>query len=76
MPPFVPTDAQRHLVAMCSGFKMPWDEIRLLVINERTKLPISKETLQKHFVDELQNGKAQLKRLIQSKVLQHLASGS
>jgi hypothetical protein len=76
MPAFVPTQGQRYLVERCTGMRMPWDEIRLLVINERTKKPISKETLQKAFRDELAVGKSKLKDAIYSAYAKQLESGN
>jgi hypothetical protein len=43
---------------------MNWDQLRLLVINPKTGKAISKETLQKAFPDELENGLAALKSKI------------
>jgi hypothetical protein len=63
-PPFVPTDEQRNFVEAMSGIKMTWDEIRQLVVNPQTGLPINKTTLGKAFKRELAVGKAQHKSLI------------
>ena len=41
-----------------AGFGLPQDQICQLVISERTKEPISKETLEKHFRAELDRGAA------------------
>jgi hypothetical protein len=59
--PFQPTDEQRRIIGLCSGFGMNWDQLRLLVINPDTGKPISKETLQTSFPEELENGLAHLK---------------
>lgn len=64
MVPFAPTAEQRGFVAAMVGVKMTWDEICLLVVNPRTGRPISKETLQRHFMQELADGKAKLKALV------------
>src|SRR5215813_10196840 len=55
-PAFVPTDAQRQLVAKLIAMRMQWDEIRLLIINPRTGDPITKSTLNRHFKRELAVG--------------------
>lgn len=43
---------------------MSSNEMRLLIINPRTGNPISKDTLQKAFADELASGKAGSKLLV------------
>lgn len=51
-----PTQEQRDLVKAMAGYKIAEDEICLLVINPKSKRPISPMTLRKHFRDELDTG--------------------
>ena len=74
-PPFVPTDEQRHIVAVLSGLRVNWDEIRKLILNPRTGLPIPKTTLSRHFRRELDVGAVALKQLIASKYFAALDAG-
>lgn len=53
---FHPTSEQRNLVKAMTGYKIPMDEICMLVINPKSKRPVSTTTLQKHFRDELDTG--------------------
>jgi hypothetical protein len=57
MPKFVPTDEQRDIVRRAAGFGLPQEYICELVVSERTKKPVSLETLGKHFRTELDHGK-------------------
>ena len=75
MPEFEPDAQQKRFVAAMAGMRMSWDEIRLVVINPRTGRPISKETLQRAFADELEAGKAQLKARIVTKYYAKLDDG-
>ncbi|CAB4223252.1 hypothetical protein UFOVP1670_8 [uncultured Caudovirales phage] len=58
--PFVATDQQRNLVKTLAGYRIAQDQMALLVINPRTKAPISETTLKKIFHAELQTGYATL----------------
>src|SRR5262249_29489788 len=73
-PPFTPTDEQRRVVALCSGFLMGHHELRLLVINPHTKKAIDAETLEASFPDELANGRAFLKNHIATRYIQLLSN--
>lgn len=75
MPVFVPTAADRQLVLDNAGLRMTWEELALNIINPRTGKPISKNTLQEHFPDELAAGKARLKNKINTKYLEALDKG-
>jgi len=75
MPEFEPDGQQKRFVAAMAGMRMSWDEIRLVVINPRTGRPISKETLQRAFAQELEVGKAKLKALIIAKYHAKLDDG-
>ena len=59
-PPFEPTKAQRAMVMLAAGNGLAWDTIRQVIISPRTGKPISKETLQSAFFDELAKGKAEM----------------
>lgn len=58
LPPFTPTEAQRELVAILAGNGIPHEIIARCVTNPDTTLPIGKRTLDKHFADELKDGRA------------------
>jgi hypothetical protein len=75
MPPFKPTAQQRAFVASMAGFRMTWDEIAAVIIDERRNKPISRITLARHFKDELAQGKPRLKTLIQTRYLERLNAG-
>jgi hypothetical protein len=47
-----------------AGYRMPQDEMALLIINPQTKRPISETTLKHHFADELAQGYASLRMRI------------
>jgi hypothetical protein len=74
MPPFEASDEQRRVVALCSGFLMSRDELRLLVINPRTKRAITMEVLESAFAVELENGRAFLKNHIATRYIQLLSN--
>lgn len=61
---FKPTPEQREVVRVCAGYRMPLEEIALVVINPTTKKPISKVTLLKHFREEIDRGFATIKMRI------------
>jgi hypothetical protein len=75
MPAFVPTDNQRRFVAAMAGIRMKWDEIQLLIVNERTKRPIGRATLAKAFKHELAAGAAKLDSVITTRFYDALARG-
>jgi hypothetical protein len=54
---FAPTQEQRNLVVLAQACSMPEAMIVDLIINPKTKRPISKETLQRCFRNELENGR-------------------
>jgi hypothetical protein len=63
LPPFNPSEDQRHVVASLAGL-MSWEDLCKLVIHPRTKKPISRDTLARTFRDELDVGKSRLKRIV------------
>ena len=54
--PFEPSDPQRHVVALMSGFRRPASEIVKLIINPATKKPIHIRVFERVFKDELASG--------------------
>jgi hypothetical protein len=61
---FRPSDQDRRCVQLLAGFAIPLDRICWAVINKRTRRPISKETLQKYFENELKLGRAEVDQLL------------
>jgi hypothetical protein len=57
-PSIVPTDQQRHIVALLAAFERPQAEIASLIVSEKTKKPISVDVLRRAFADELASGPA------------------
>jgi hypothetical protein len=53
---FKPTNAQRALVKKLSGYGIPQDSIRALIVNSLTGEPISLPTLHKNFRTEIDRG--------------------
>jgi len=45
------------MVETLVGYGLTHDEVKVLIINPETGKPISRETLRKHFPDELERGK-------------------
>lgn len=74
MPRFVPTDDQRRFVSAMAGL-MTWNEIASIVINPRTSKPISKETLQRAFADELKVATARRKSIIGHRFIELVEAG-
>ena len=63
MPPFEPTEEQRGFVRVMSGMRMTHEEIAQVVRNPRTRKPIDRKTLEKHFPEELAVGRTHMKSL-------------
>jgi hypothetical protein len=74
-PRFRPSQAQRNAVRIMSGVKMAVDEIRQVVLNPLTGLPLTKAAMYRHFRRELQDGPPALKQLIAEKYMAHLREG-
>ena len=53
---FHPTQEQREFVKALIGYRIPEDEVCLLVINPKTRKPIAPMTLRKHFGEEIKTG--------------------
>ena len=56
MPAFEPTDEQRMQVRVLTGLGIGQHDLASIIINPRTKKPISAATLGKHFASELRIG--------------------
>src|SRR5262245_38525764 len=74
-PAFRPTAAHRKVVSMLIALHVTWDEIRQLIINPASGMPVSKATLCRHFKRELAAGGAELKELAASKYFEALRAG-
>ena len=61
---FKPTPEQRVMVEQCCGYRMPEEEICLLIKNPSTNRPISPMTLRKYFADEVRTGYSNLRQRI------------
>lgn len=57
-PKFEPTEKQRKLVQSLIGYGLKVDDARLLIENEHTGNPVSKDTLYRHFRPEIESGQA------------------
>ena len=60
-PGFKPTAQQRTQVELLVGFGIPEVEIVRLVLNPYSRKPIDHKTLRKHFMAELESGRARAK---------------
>lgn len=56
MPPFVPTDEQRHQVESLVGMGLTHEQIAHVIINPRTGKPIDQKVLRRRFPQELERG--------------------
>jgi hypothetical protein len=74
MPKFVPDQQQRVFVSGVAGL-MTWNEIATPIINPRTGQPISKETLQRAFADELKVATARRKAIIAQRFIERVEAG-
>src|SRR5262245_14666125 len=73
--PFVPTEEQRRIVAILSGFMVNQNEICRLIPGANGNKWISKHTLHRHFKAELETGNVTLKELIARKFVEALEAG-
>jgi hypothetical protein len=74
-PKFRPSEAQRQAVRIMSGVKMSVDEIRKVILNPLTGLPLTKAAMYRHFRREIDEGPQSLKALIAEKYMAHLKEG-
>jgi hypothetical protein len=65
-PPFRPTRIQRQLVVEMAGLKCSWEEMRRLIVNNKTGRGIAKTTFSRVFARELEMARAKLKAVIAS----------
>ena len=56
MPRYEPTDEQRKTVRALVGYGLRHEQICEVIINPRTKLPITEKTLRHHFKKEISEG--------------------
>jgi hypothetical protein len=74
-PKFRPSAAQRDAVRIMSGVKMSVDEMRKVLLNPRTGLPLTKTAMYRHFRREMDEGPPSLKFLVAEKYMKHLREG-
>jgi hypothetical protein len=72
---FAPTDEQRRFVELMAAGRLTHDEISQCIINPATKKSIDRNTLCKHFGEELRTGRAKLKSLALSKLYERVLNG-
>jgi hypothetical protein len=53
---FVPNDEQRRFVGVMAAGRLTYDEIAQVIVNPVTKKSIDRNTLAKHFAEELRTG--------------------
>lgn len=70
-PCFEPTIDQRKLVEALSGYGVPHDEIRLLVVDHRMGRPIAKNTLYRAFRQELDVGATKANAKVAGNLFRH-----
>ena len=71
-PRFRPSQAQRNAVRIMSGVRMAVNEIRQVVLNPLTGLPLTKKAIYRHFRRELGEGPPLVKQLIAERYMSHL----
>jgi hypothetical protein len=72
---FVPTDQDREVVKLLSGFGLPLDRIARAVRNPATRRCIAVTTLQARFERELEEGSGEVDRLLAGTLLKQLKAG-
>jgi hypothetical protein len=63
-PKFKPSPAQRSAVRIMSGVKMTVDEMRKVILNPVTGLPLTRAAMYRYFRAEMDEGPPALKQLI------------
>lgn len=58
-PPFEPTDEDRQFVTKAVGYGLTYEQVASLITNPQTGNPLNRETLAKHFPEELEAGKSE-----------------
>lgn len=75
-PEFVPTEGQRNAVTLMVAGGMTHERIRFAIINEDTKAPISKDTLEKVFRRELDEGQANVDAIVLGALMANVRKGN
>ena len=73
---FEPTQEQREVVKLLSGFAVSKDRICKCVRNPDTRRPIGVHTLERAFADELDTGAAELNALVVGKLAKKIQEGN
>ena len=73
---FHPTEDQKKLVDQLAGYGIPEADIARLVINPKSKEPISPVTLRKHFRDELDTGHVRANEKVVGALLKNATTGT
>jgi hypothetical protein len=73
---FRPTDQDREVVKLLSGFGLPLDKIARAVRNPATKRSIAVTTLQERFPEELEQGRAVVDQLLAGTLIKKLREGN
>jgi hypothetical protein len=72
---FAPTLEQRRFVGLMAAGRLNYDEMSQVIVNPVTGKSIDRNTLAKHFGEELRSGRAKLKSLALSKLYERLLAG-
>ena len=75
-PRFQPTVSQRHTVTTLAGFHMTHDQMAMLILNEKTGKPISKNALEANFKEELRSGQSKVKMVMATKFMEIINQGN
>jgi hypothetical protein len=73
---FQPTDQDREVVKLLSGFALPLERICKAIRNPLTRRAIGVNTLQERFVDELEQGRAAVDQLLAGTLAKKLRDGN
>jgi hypothetical protein len=75
-PAFKPNDAQRDMVKLMTGFGIPQDRIRLIIPNPNTGNPITKETLEIAFREEIRVGSMEMDGIAMTSLARRVKEGN
>jgi hypothetical protein len=73
---FKPTDQDREVVRLLSGFALPHDRICKAVRNPLTRRAINVQTLLRHFEHEMEQGRAAVDQLLAGTLAKKLRDGN
>jgi hypothetical protein len=76
MPTFAPTEEQRAIVKLLAGGGVTHDRMRQVIKNQRTGLPISRDTLERAFANELIEGSVELDTISMTGLVQQMKQGN